>query len=73
MATRMGMDDILRITNCISSLILVNKVEAETLVKRFNELATTNDKIDRSSFRDLLADTFGIDDTLIKDRGNLWS
>ena len=29
------------------------------------------DKLDRSKFRDLLADAFNIDDSLIMDRGNV--
>jgi Ca2+-binding EF-hand superfamily protein len=38
--------------------------------KAFSELASTSDKIDRSRFRDMLIDQFGIDDSLIMDRGN---
>lgn len=45
-----------------------NRLEIETLTKRFSELAGQTDKIDRSRFRDILADTFGVDDSLIMDR-----
>lgn len=42
----------------------------ETLNRHFSSLAGVNDKIDRSRFRDMLADIFGVDDSLIMDRGN---
>ncbi|KAI8832871.1 hypothetical protein BC829DRAFT_355780, partial [Chytridium lagenaria] len=49
---------------------LVNRQELEVLNRRFSELVAPQlDKIDRSRFRDLLADTFGVDDSLIMDRG----
>ncbi|KAJ3332866.1 EF-hand calcium-binding domain-containing protein 1 [Blyttiomyces sp. JEL0837] len=48
--------------------LLVTKNEIEILTKHFVELAPQMDKIDRSRFRDLLADTFGVDDSLIMDR-----
>ncbi|KAJ3212648.1 EF-hand calcium-binding domain-containing protein 1 [Dinochytrium kinnereticum] len=44
-------------------------MEIDTLNKRFGDLVAPQlDKIDRSRFRDLLADTFGVDDSLIMDR-----
>ncbi|KAJ3357813.1 EF-hand calcium-binding domain-containing protein 1 [Entophlyctis luteolus] len=45
--------------------------EIDTLTIRFTELASQMDKIDRAKFRDLLADTFGVDDSLLMDRGTL--
>ncbi|KAJ3138508.1 EF-hand calcium-binding domain-containing protein 1 [Physocladia obscura] len=50
-----------------------NALELETLTRHFTELAVQMDKIDRSRFRDLLADTFGVDDSLLMDRGFLQS
>ncbi|KAJ3106879.1 EF-hand calcium-binding domain-containing protein 1 [Phlyctochytrium planicorne] len=62
MATRMGTDDLLKLTN-------FNRQELEVLIRRFSDLVAPQiDKIDRSRFRDLLADTFGVDDSLIMDR-----
>ncbi|KAJ3118121.1 EF-hand calcium-binding domain-containing protein 1 [Nowakowskiella sp. JEL0407] len=58
---RTSIDDLLKITYFTRS-------ELEHLTKHYNELVHTNDKIDRSRFRDLLADTFGVDDSLIMDR-----
>ncbi|KAJ3413168.1 EF-hand calcium-binding domain-containing protein 1 [Chytridiales sp. JEL 0842] len=61
MATRMSQDDALKVTNFL-------RPEIEILTKHFQDLATSMDKIDRARFRDLLADTFGVDDSLIMDR-----
>ncbi|KAI8610134.1 hypothetical protein BC830DRAFT_1070172 [Chytriomyces sp. MP71] len=61
MVTRTSPEDLLKITN-------FSKGEIETLTRHFTELATQMDKIDRSRFRDLLADTFGVDDSLLMDR-----
>ncbi|KAJ3242103.1 EF-hand calcium-binding domain-containing protein 1 [Chytriomyces hyalinus] len=61
MSTRMSVDDLLKTTN-------FNRGEIETLTRHFTELASLMDKIDRSRFRDLLADTFGVDDSLLMDR-----
>jgi hypothetical protein len=41
----------------------------EALNRHFLSLAGVNEKIDRSRFRDMLADIFGVDDSLIMDRG----
>ena len=51
------------------ALKIVNRQEIDTLGKQFSILAPQTDKIDRSRFRDLLADTFGVDDSLLMDRG----
>ena len=39
------------------------------MTHNFSLLAPANDKIDRSHFRDLLSDQFGMDDSLLMDRG----
>ncbi len=47
-----------------------SRSEIERLGQIYSELAaSSNDKIDRSTFRDMLADQFGVDDSLIMDRG----
>ncbi len=69
MTNRLTADEILKITNCICIHNLVTRAEIETLNRKFSCLATVNEKIDRSRFRDMLADTFGVDDSLIMDRG----
>jgi hypothetical protein len=43
----------------------------DVLNRQFESIAGINDKIDRSGFRDLLADIFSVDDSLIMDRGFL--
>ncbi|KAH6564514.1 hypothetical protein BASA50_001471 [Batrachochytrium salamandrivorans] len=58
---RDSIEDLLKITN-------FNRAEVETLSRNFSLVAQANDKIDRSRFRDILADTFGVDDSLIMDR-----
>ncbi len=64
------MDSHLAPTTTNASTGAVTRQEVELLTRRFSELATpATDKIDRSCFRDLLADTFGVDDTLLMDRG----
>ncbi|KAI8922714.1 hypothetical protein BC831DRAFT_474806 [Entophlyctis helioformis] len=60
-STRMTLEDLLKLTN-------FNRQEIDTLSRHFASLAQANDKIDRSRFRDMLADTFGVDDSLIMDR-----
>jgi Ca2+-binding EF-hand superfamily protein len=68
----MPLDEQLKQTNCTPSLLTpsVTRLELETLSQKFTELAQPqNDKIDRARFRDILADTFGIDDSLLMDRG----
>ncbi|KAJ3276584.1 EF-hand calcium-binding domain-containing protein 1 [Terramyces sp. JEL0728] len=69
MAGRLPVEDIIKITNCNQALMLVARPEVETLNRYFSSLAGANDKIDRSRFRDMLADIFGVDDSLIMDRG----
>jgi hypothetical protein len=69
MTNKLTADEILKITNCNDSIYLVTRAEIETLNRKFSGLATVNEKIDRSRFRDMLADTFGVDDSLIMDRG----
>ncbi|KAI9332718.1 hypothetical protein DFJ73DRAFT_963370 [Zopfochytrium polystomum] len=59
--TRMTIDDALKLTN-------FNRQEIEILTRRFSELTGQLEKIDRPRFRDLLADTFGVDDSLLMDR-----
>jgi Ca2+-binding EF-hand superfamily protein len=60
---RMPLEEQLKQTN-------FTRLELETLSTKFTELAQPqNDKIDRARFRDILADTFGIDDSLLMDRG----
>ena len=49
--------------------MIVNRSDLEILSKAFGDLAGSADKIDRSRFRDMLADQFGVDDSLIMDRG----
>ncbi|KAJ3022233.1 UNVERIFIED_CONTAM: EF-hand calcium-binding domain-containing protein 1 [Siphonaria sp. JEL0065] len=61
MATRTSPEDLLKVTN-------FNRAEIDSLTNQFTSLATVMDKIDRSRFRDLLADTFGVDDSLLMDR-----
>ncbi|KAJ3259812.1 EF-hand calcium-binding domain-containing protein 1 [Boothiomyces macroporosus] len=61
MAGRLPVEDIIKITN-------FTRPEVETLNRHFSSLAGVNDKIDRSRFRDMLADIFGVDDSLIMDR-----
>ncbi|OAJ39402.1 hypothetical protein BDEG_23253 [Batrachochytrium dendrobatidis JEL423] len=46
----------------------VSRAEIDILGRSFTLTAQTSDKIDRSRFRDMLADTFGVDDSLIMDR-----
>eukprot|EP00842_Homolaphlyctis_polyrhiza_P006902 jgi/Hompol1/800/HPOL_005445-RA len=59
--TRMTVEDLLKLTN-------FNRQDIEILSRNFSAVAQVNDKIDRSRFRDMLADTFGVDDSLIMDR-----
>ncbi|KAI8895337.1 hypothetical protein BC833DRAFT_601574 [Globomyces pollinis-pini] len=59
--SRLSVEDILRITN-------FNRQEVELLNRHYTSLSGLNDKIDRSRFRDMLADLFGVDDSLIMDR-----
>ena len=48
----------------------VSRAELEALTRRFAELGPDKtDRVDRARFRDLLADTFGVDDSLLMDRG----
>ncbi|KAI9347342.1 hypothetical protein BDR26DRAFT_74298 [Obelidium mucronatum] len=61
MAARISPEDLLKTTN-------FNRAEIDSLTTHFTSLATAMDKIDRSRFRDLLADTFGVDDSLLMDR-----
>ncbi|EGF82885.1 hypothetical protein BATDEDRAFT_86384 [Batrachochytrium dendrobatidis JAM81] len=60
-ATRTSMEDLLKTTN-------FSRAEIDILGRSFTLTAQTSDKIDRSRFRDMLADTFGVDDSLIMDR-----
>ncbi|KAL3894003.1 MAG: hypothetical protein SGCHY_005519, partial [Lobulomycetales sp.] len=61
-ATRTPIDELVKTTN-------FTRQDLETLSLKFTELAQQqNDKIDRARFRDILADTFGIDDSLLMDR-----
>ena len=84
MTTRLSADELLKITNCMSydhpffniltSLTLTNKIDSRSEIERLGQIyselaASSNDKIDRSTFRDMLADQFGVDDSLIMDRG----
>ncbi|RKO99990.1 hypothetical protein CXG81DRAFT_30068 [Caulochytrium protostelioides] len=61
MATRIAVEDLLKATN-------FTRAELETVSKAFADLDPVNDKVDRAHFRDLLADTFNIDSSLIMDR-----
>ncbi|KAJ1517396.1 EF-hand calcium-binding domain-containing protein 1 [Coelomomyces lativittatus] len=54
-------DDLVKLTN-------LTKNELELLTQKFQQLSPQNDKLDRSRFRDLLCDKFGIDDSLLMDR-----
>lgn len=45
----------------------VTKYEMECLLKRFREL--TSNKLDRSKFRDVLHNEFGLTDDMLMDRG----
>lgn len=54
-------EDLLKQTN-------LTKPDLETLTRLFNAVAQS-DKIDRARFRDMLADVFGVNDSLIMDRG----
>ncbi|KAI8802352.1 hypothetical protein BJ742DRAFT_715206 [Cladochytrium replicatum] len=54
-------DDLLKLTN-------FTRPEFDLISRHFADLAQQNDKIDRSRFRDVLADTFGVDDSLLMDR-----
>lgn len=58
---RMSFEELLKITN-------FTKTEVDQLTKNFVELSQPNEKIDRAKFRDLLADTFEVDDSLLMDR-----
>ena len=51
------------------TFFLVSRQEVDTINMHYNNLVGLNDKIDRSRFRDMLADIFGVDDSLIMDRG----
>ncbi|KAI9208822.1 uncharacterized protein BJ171DRAFT_454517 [Polychytrium aggregatum] len=61
MATRMSLEDLMKVTN-------FSRPELELLSRKFSELCLHNEKIDRAKFRDLLADTFEVDDSLLMDR-----
>jgi len=50
----------------------VSKNEIDYLNKNFYQLAGSNEKIDRTRFRDLLTDDFEIDDSLLMDRGRYY-
>ncbi|KNE63470.1 hypothetical protein AMAG_08596 [Allomyces macrogynus ATCC 38327] len=54
-------DDLVKVTN-------LTKSDLEQLQRKFQQLAPVHDKVDRSHFRDLLCDKFGIDDSLLMDR-----
>ncbi|KAI9136688.1 hypothetical protein BKA69DRAFT_1022516, partial [Paraphysoderma sedebokerense] len=54
-------EELLKITN-------FSKQELEILTRNFNYLSPVNDKVDKTHFRDLLCDHFGIDDSLLMDR-----
>lgn len=74
MSSRLGIEELLKLTQCLCYFfnILVTRQEIETLTQKYTELAQQqNDKIDRARFRDILADAFEIDDSLIMDRGLL--
>jgi len=62
MSARLPFEDLLKLTQ-------FTRQELETLTQKYNEMAQQqNDKIDRARFRDILADAFGIDDSLLMDR-----
>ncbi len=75
MAARSSFDDLVKITNCNWSSFyhyhLVSRQDLEIMTLNFSLLSPVNDKIDRSHFRDLLTDQFGMDDSLLMDRGRL--
>lgn len=47
----------------------MTRQDIDILSRNFQQVAGPTDKIDRSRFRDMLADVFGVDDSLIMDRG----
>ncbi|TPX30616.1 hypothetical protein SmJEL517_g05863 [Synchytrium microbalum] len=60
--SRLPIEELLKITN-------FSRGELEALTRRFAELGPDKtDRVDRARFRDLLADTFGVDDSLLMDR-----
>ncbi|RKP19097.1 EF-hand [Rozella allomycis CSF55] len=56
-----NIEDFLKSTN-------FSREELEIMTSNFGLLSPVNDKIDRSHFRDLLTDQFGMDDSLLMDR-----
>ena len=76
---RAGYEDLLKNTSCKCDenqwflIRIVLKPELDIITKHFNSLASIqNDKIDRSKFRDLLADSFDINDSLLMDRSMIY-
>ena len=61
--SRMTVEDITRLTP-------FTRPEVDILNRNYSRVAGLNDKIDRSRFRDMLADVFRVDDSLIMDRGS---
>jgi hypothetical protein len=53
------------------SFLPVNKGDIDQLQRKFQQLAPIDGKVDRPHFRDLLCDRFGIDDSLLMDRGTV--
>ncbi|TPX51066.1 hypothetical protein SeMB42_g01430 [Synchytrium endobioticum] len=62
MTSRLPIEELMKITN-------FSRSELHALTRRFAELGPDRtDRVDRARFRDLLADTFGVDDSLLMDR-----